>query len=99
MKYDGIEGKVAIVTGAGGGIGEGYARALARSAPPDEAVSILGPAEAALAMVRGRHRYRLLTMAPRQFDLQSYLRRWLAAGPKPTKGLRVQVDIDPQHFL
>jgi len=29
MKYDGIEGKVAIVTGAGGGIGEAYARALA----------------------------------------------------------------------
>ncbi len=29
MKYDGIEGKVAIVTGSGGGIGEGYARALA----------------------------------------------------------------------
>ncbi len=29
MRYDGIEGKVAIVTGAGGGIGEAYARALA----------------------------------------------------------------------
>jgi 3-oxoacyl-[acyl-carrier protein] reductase len=29
VKYEGIEGKVAIVTGAGGGIGEGYARALA----------------------------------------------------------------------
>ncbi len=29
MKYDGISGKVAIVTGAGGGIGEAYARALA----------------------------------------------------------------------
>ena len=29
MKYDGIEGKVAIVTGAGGGIGEAYARGLA----------------------------------------------------------------------
>jgi 3-oxoacyl-[acyl-carrier protein] reductase len=29
MKLDGIEGKVAIVTGAGGGIGEAYARALA----------------------------------------------------------------------
>jgi len=28
-KYDGIAGKVAIVTGAGGGIGEAYARALA----------------------------------------------------------------------
>jgi 3-oxoacyl-[acyl-carrier protein] reductase len=30
MSYPGIEGKVAIVTGSGGGIGEGYARALAR---------------------------------------------------------------------
>jgi len=29
MKYDGIPGKVAIVTGSGGGIGEAYARALA----------------------------------------------------------------------
>jgi NAD(P)-dependent dehydrogenase (short-subunit alcohol dehydrogenase family) len=29
MQYDGIEGKVAIVTGAGGGIGEGYAKGLA----------------------------------------------------------------------
>jgi NAD(P)-dependent dehydrogenase (short-subunit alcohol dehydrogenase family) len=30
MSFPGIEGKVAIVTGSGGGIGEGYARALAR---------------------------------------------------------------------
>jgi len=29
VHYDGIEGKVAIVTGAGGGIGEAYARGLA----------------------------------------------------------------------
>jgi len=29
MAFPGIEGKTAIVTGAGGGIGEGYARALA----------------------------------------------------------------------
>ena len=29
MKYDGIEGKVAIVTGSGGGIGEAYAVGLA----------------------------------------------------------------------
>jgi primosomal protein N' (replication factor Y) len=38
-------------------------------------------------------------MAPRQYDLQAYLRHWLSTGPKPTKGLRLQVDIDPQHFL
>lgn len=29
MKLDGIEGKIAIVTGSGGGIGEGYAKGLA----------------------------------------------------------------------
>jgi 3-oxoacyl-[acyl-carrier protein] reductase len=29
MRYEGIEGKVAIVTGAGGGIGEAYAKGLA----------------------------------------------------------------------
>ncbi len=29
MSFPGIEGKVAIVTGAGGGIGEGYVQALA----------------------------------------------------------------------
>lgn len=88
-----------VVSGPDKIFAEGYARALARAAPPDEAVTLLGPAEAALAMVRGRHRYRLLSMAPRQFDLQSYLRRWLNQGPKPTKGLRVQIDIDPQHFM
>ena len=88
-----------VVSGPDKMFAEGYARALARAAPRDQAITLLGPAEAALAMVRGRHRYRLLIMAPRQFDLQSYLRHWLGAGPKPTKGLRVQVDIDPQHFM
>ncbi|ASP35585.1 primosomal protein N' [Labrenzia sp. VG12] len=88
-----------IISGPDRTFAEGYARALARAAPEDTAVTLLGPAEAALAMVRGRYRFRLLAMAPRQFDLQSYLRQWLDAGPRPTKGLRLQVDIDPQHFL
>lgn len=88
-----------VVSGPDKLFAEGYARALVRAAPQDQAVTLLGPAEAALAMVRGRYRYRLLAMAPRQFDLQSYLRQWLSLGPKPSKGLRVQVDIDPQHFL
>ncbi|WP_331461925.1 primosomal protein N' [Roseibium limicola] len=88
-----------IISGPDKPSAEGFARALARVAPPDRAVTVLGPAEAALAMVRGRHRYRLLLIAPRQFDLQAYLRHWLDVGPKPNRGLRVQLDIDPQHFL
>lgn len=88
-----------IISGPDKTFAEGFARALARAAPADQAVSLLGPAEAALSMVRGRYRFRLLAMAPRQFDLQAYLRAWLGGGPKPSKGLRVQIDIDPQHFL
>ena len=45
-------------------------------------VRVLGPAEAPLALVRGRYRFRLLAKSPRAFDLSAYLREWLAAAPK-----------------
>ena len=78
---------------------EGFARRLAASAPRSEAVRVLGPAEAPLAVVRGRHRFRLLMKSPRAFDLSAYLREWLAAGPKPKGDVRLEADIDPQSFL
>ena len=78
---------------------QGYAAAFRRAAPDDPAVSVLGPAEAPLAVVRGRHRWRLLVQAPRSANIQAYLRQWLAAAPRPRASLRVQVDIDPQSFL
>ncbi|MCC6983378.1 MAG: primosomal protein N' [Bauldia sp.] len=76
-----------------------HAAALRRTAPAGEDVLVLGPAEAPLALVRGRYRYRLLVQVPRSFDLQSWLRQWLAAAPAPRGSLRVQIDIDPQSFL
>lgn len=88
-----------VVSGPDKRFAEDFARAFVRAAPREPAITLLGPAEAALAMVRGRYRYRLLAMAPRQLDLQAYLRAWLEQAPRPVKGLRVQVDIDPQHFL
>jgi primosomal protein N' (replication factor Y) len=78
---------------------EGFARRLAGSAPHADAVRVLGPAEAPLALVRGRHRFRLLVKAPRAFDLSAYLREWLIAAPKPKGDLRLEVDIDPMSFL
>ena len=59
----------------------------------------LGPAEAPLALLRGRHRFRLLVMASRAVDLQGFLRASLAAGPKARGDLRVDIDVDPQSFL
>src|SRR5215203_863978 len=78
---------------------ETYARRLAGTAPRVEEVRVLGPATAPLALVRGRHRFRLLAKSPRGFDLSAYLRAWLKAAPKRRGSLRLDVDIDPQSFL
>jgi primosomal protein N' (replication factor Y) (superfamily II helicase) len=78
---------------------EGYARKLAGSAPREEQVLVLGPAEAPLAVIKGRYRFRLLLKSARGFDLSDYLRRWLSAAPKTTGNLKLEVDVDPQSFL
>ena len=78
---------------------ESFARKLASAAPQDEQVRVLGPAEAPLAVVRGRFRFRLLVKAPRAYDLSGYLRDWLAAGPKVKGNLKLEVDVDPQSFF
>ena len=77
---------------------EGYGRTLASLAPKDEHVRVLGPAEAPIAVVRGRHRFRLLVKSPRVFDLSSYMRDWLSGAPKPKGNLQLEVDIDPMSF-
>jgi primosomal protein N' (replication factor Y) len=77
---------------------EGYGRALAMAAPSNDSVRVLGPAEAPVAVVRGRHRFRLLVKAPRAFDLSAYLREWLAGAPRRKGSVRLDVDVDPQSF-
>ena len=67
--------------------------------PKDDDMSLLGPAEAPIAVLRGRHRFRLLVKAPRSADLQGFLRALLAHAPPDRGGVRTQVDIDPQSFL
>lgn len=76
-----------------------YARRLASRAPRHEAVATLGPVEAPLALVRGRHRMRLLVKAPRNFAIQSYLHAVVAAAGRPAGGVRLDIDIDPYSFL
>jgi primosomal protein N' (replication factor Y) (superfamily II helicase) len=78
---------------------ESFARTLVSVAPLDEQVQLLGPAEAPLAVIKGRYRFRLLVKSARGFDLSNYLRQWLAAAPKPKGNLKLEVDVDPQSFL
>ena len=88
-----------IVSAATRAEAEGHARALRRAAPASNDIQVLGPAEAPLALVGGRHRFRLLVHGERRSDMQAFLRALLAAGPKPRGSVRVQVDVDPQSFL
>ena len=77
----------------------GHARKLLSAAPMAEGLRLFGPADAPLAMVRGRHRVRLLAQSRKDFDLSGYVRFWLG-NTEPAKGnLKVQVDIDPQSFF
>ena len=88
-----------LVTGADKHVTEGYARQLAATAPLIDAVRVLGPAEAPLAVIRGRHRFRLMVKSARNFDLSAWLRDWLAAAPKRSGSIKLDVDVDPQSFL
>ncbi|HEX8447532.1 MAG TPA: primosomal protein N', partial [Sphingomonas sp.] len=74
------------------------AHRIGRSAPDVENMIVLGPAPAPLAMLRGRHRHRLLVHAVRSVDIQDAIRTWLAALDWP-KTVRVHVDVDPYSFL
>jgi primosomal protein N' (replication factor Y) len=87
-----------IVSSLSADLAQRTARALARSAPRVDGLTVLGPAPAPLALLRGRHRHRLLVKARRDLGLQKYLRQWLAATDIPN-AVRVTIDIDPQSFL
>jgi primosomal protein N' (replication factor Y) len=77
---------------------ERFARSLSLIAPLADGITVLGPAVAPIAMVRGRHRFRFLVKAGRDVNLQAFLRLWLK-DVKPKGSLALQVDVDPYNFL
>ncbi|NQW12078.1 MAG: primosomal protein N' [Alphaproteobacteria bacterium] len=74
------------------------ARAVARAAPRLAGVEVLGPAPAPLALLRGRHRRRLLVKTRRDVNIQRVLRDWLTP-IKLENAVRLGVDVDPYSFL
>jgi primosomal protein N' (replication factor Y) len=74
------------------------ARALSRAAPQLPGITVLGPAPAPLAVLRGRHRRRFLVKASREVRLQAILRDWLSR-VRTGGSARIQIDIDPYSFL
>ena len=87
-----------IVSGLDERAVEEVARKLGRAAPTGDGIQVLGPAPAVFALLRGRHRRRLLLKASRDANVQAAVRDWLARVEVPGK-VRVQVDVDPTSFL
>jgi len=77
---------------------EEVARRIANAAPRMDEMAVFGPAPAPLAMLRGRHRQRLLVHAARSLDVQDVIRDWLGAVEWRSK-VQVSVDVDPYSFL
>ncbi len=87
-----------IVSGEDPTLVDRVALALGRAAPRDDTVHVLGPAPAPLALLRGRHRRRLLLKAPRATQVQPLIAAWLERVEIPP-AIRVQIDVDPYSFL
>ncbi len=82
----------------------GYAltRALAKAIPlsrdPYGEISVLGPVEAPLALLRGWYRWRFLVRATRRAPLQHFVHEWLKPVRIPNNA-RIGIDVDPHSFL
>ena len=87
-----------IVSADEGADADAAAASLARAAPSGEGIVVLGPAPAPFAILRGRHRRRLLLRTWRSVAVQPILREWLGR-VAPGRGVRVDVDVDPVSFL
>ncbi len=94
-------GRLATITIAGADKQQviDVARLIASVAPQTMNMRILGPAPAPFAILRGKHRYRLMVQtASRGVALSSALGAWIAPLSLP-RTIKVQVDIDPYSFL
>jgi primosomal protein N' (replication factor Y) len=87
-----------IVSGPDPAAVDNVCAALARHAPQQEGVSVLGPSVAPMALLRGRHRRRFLLKASRDIAVQPLLHAWLQHIGLPGS-VRLQVDVDPYSFL
>jgi primosomal protein N' (replication factor Y) (superfamily II helicase) len=87
-----------VISGMDASETERFARFIANNAPMAEGITVLGPAPAPIAMVRGRTRWRMLVKAKRDVNIQGFLREWLR--DVKTKGsLKLEIDVDPYNFL
>ena len=71
---------------------------MALATDPNSAFRVVDKVINKIAMLRGRHRRRLLMMAARDVAVQPVVKAWLGRASWPKK-VRVQIDVDPYSFF
>jgi primosomal protein N' (replication factor Y) len=74
-----------------------FARLRSQETSAAARIDVLGPAEAPIARIKGRHRWQLLLMGKDSRALHTLVKDILA-GTKQ-KGLEIKVDVDPMNFM
>ncbi len=87
-----------VVSAPDAGLAQKVAREMARRVPRTDEVSVLGPAPAPMALLRGRTRLRFLVKAGRNVNVQAFVHAWLDEMKIPN-AVRVSVDVDPYSFM
>ena len=87
-----------IISGSSKARAESYAINLAKGHISDDKMSILGPVEAPLFLLRGQYRFRLLLKAKSRSKLNNFTRNLLKNCPAPPN-LRLIIDVDPYTFI
>ncbi len=77
---------------------ESVGRKLAQTAPRSDDFIVMGPAVPPFAMLRGKHRRRLLIQADKKINLQRTIAGWIRGVDVPSS-VKLSIDVDPQSFL
>jgi len=75
-----------------------YAKKATNKFPIDNNISILGPVEAPIFLLRGRYRYRVLLRSRKRKELNLYVGKWLKNIILP-RNIRLITDVDPYTFM
>ena len=75
-----------------------YGRKIIQASKTPENISILGPVEAPIFLLRGKYRFRILIKGNKRKILNKYTRFILKKCPIPSS-IKVIIDVDPYSFM
>lgn len=87
-----------LISGSHEDIVVSEAKKIVRESIRHDSVRILGPAQGALSKLQNRYRYRILFIADKKIDIQSYITHSLAKYKAPSS-INIKIDIDPYSVV